>query len=91
MYRGSRPGEQYCYVDVTLTFGEATRIEWITRTGTRYRDANDEEDQGNIDYLNPRARRIPPRRRLGRSASERLTLPPSACCRTPEPSAWAGR
>jgi len=51
LYHEPRPGEQYCYVNATLTFGSATRVEWITRTGTSYRDANDEEDQGNIDYL----------------------------------------
>jgi hypothetical protein len=51
LYREPRPGEQYCYVNATLTFGSATQIEWVSRTGASYRDANDEEDQGNIDYL----------------------------------------
>lgn len=51
LYRDPRPGEQYCYVNATLTFSPASRIEWTSRTGTSYRDASDEEDQGNIDYL----------------------------------------
>lgn len=50
-YRAPRPGEQYCYVNAELAFSPASRIEWIARTGTSYRDATDEEDQGNIDYL----------------------------------------
>lgn len=53
LYRDPRPGEQYCYVNATLTFSPASQVEWISRTGTSYRDADDEEDQGNIDYLNP--------------------------------------
>ncbi|MBO0804804.1 MAG: hypothetical protein J2P25_17240 [Nocardiopsaceae bacterium] len=51
LYHEPRPGEQYCYADGTLTFGSASQVEWIRRTGVRHRDANDEEDQGNIDYL----------------------------------------
>jgi hypothetical protein len=53
LYHEPRPGEQYCYVTGTLTFSSARRIEWISRTGTSSRDADDEEDQGNIDYLEP--------------------------------------
>ena len=53
LYRAPRTGEQYCYVNATLTFGPASKIEWISRTGTSYRDASGEEDQGNIDYLEP--------------------------------------
>lgn len=51
LYRDPRPGEQYCYAKATLTFAPASQIEWISRTGASYRDADDEEDQGNIDYL----------------------------------------
>lgn len=50
-YHEPHPGEQYCYALGTLTFASASQIEWISRTGASYRDANDEEDQGNIDYL----------------------------------------
>lgn len=53
LYHQPRPGEQYCYVNGTLTFGSASQVKWISRTGASYRDANDEEDQGNIDYLEP--------------------------------------
>jgi hypothetical protein len=46
-----RPGEQHCYLDAELVFDDARRIEWVSRTGVRYTDANDEVDLGNIDSL----------------------------------------
>ncbi|MBB5159321.1 hypothetical protein [Saccharopolyspora phatthalungensis] len=45
------PDEQYCYVNATLSFTRTTVIDWISRTDASYRDANDEIDQGNIDFL----------------------------------------
>lgn len=54
-YRPPRAGEQYCYASGTLTFASVDRIEWISRTSARYQDANNEEDQGNIDYLDSEA------------------------------------
>jgi hypothetical protein len=45
------PDEQYCYADAVLTIGNATEIDWITRSGQTYRDAAGEEDLGNIDSL----------------------------------------
>lgn len=48
-YHEPRAGEQHCYADAILTVGEATRIEWVTRSSQTYRDATGEEDLGNID------------------------------------------
>ncbi|MEV0065658.1 hypothetical protein [Amycolatopsis sp. NPDC050768] len=50
-YHDPAPGEQYCYADAILTIGNATEIDWITRSGQTYRDAAGEEDLGNIDSL----------------------------------------
>lgn len=46
-----KPGEQYCYLTGWLVFRDTRVIEWIDRTTTRFRDANNEEDLGNIDFL----------------------------------------
>jgi hypothetical protein len=45
------PDEQYCYVSASLTFSHADAIDWLSRTDAAYRDANDEVDYGNIDFL----------------------------------------
>lgn len=52
LYHAPKPGEQYCYALATLTFVDATAIEWITRYDARYTDADGEVDLGNIDFLN---------------------------------------
>lgn len=50
-YTPSAPDEQYCYVPALLSFPHARAIEWISRTSVAHRDANDEIDHGNIDFL----------------------------------------
>lgn len=50
-YHPPSPGDHHCYALAELTFIDATRIEWITRTGRRYTDATGTEDLGNIDIL----------------------------------------
>lgn len=50
-YTPPPPDEQYCYVPASLSFTQPEDIEWISRTRAAYRDANDEIDYGNIDFL----------------------------------------
>lgn len=50
-YHPPRPGEQYCYANATLTFPDASAVEWIKHSTNRYVDASGEEDLGNIDSL----------------------------------------
>jgi hypothetical protein len=50
-YHDPLPGEQYCYVRGTLTFTQASKIDWIERGNAQFRDANDEVDMGNIDFF----------------------------------------
>ncbi len=44
-------GEQYCYTDGDLVFGEVLGIEWVDRSFRKYKDATGTEDLGNIDSL----------------------------------------
>jgi hypothetical protein len=48
-YRPAKPGEQYCYSRVRLTFPNAREVMWRSRSFTPSIDANDEVDYGNID------------------------------------------
>jgi hypothetical protein len=50
-YHPPRPGEQYCYADGTLIFGDVASVEWLRRSSSHYTDASGEEDLGNIDIL----------------------------------------
>ncbi|WP_236573715.1 hypothetical protein [Nocardia caishijiensis] len=50
-YRDPRPGEQYCYRNGDLVFGNIRNVHWITRSPHAYRDATGTEDLGNIDCL----------------------------------------
>jgi hypothetical protein len=50
-YHPPRPGEQYCYADGTLIFGDVARVEWLRRSSSHYTDASGEKDLGNIDIL----------------------------------------
>ncbi len=44
-------GEQYCYADGNLVFGDVLGIEWVDRSFQKYKDATGTEDMGNIDSL----------------------------------------
>jgi hypothetical protein len=44
-----RPGEQYAYRRVSLTFPNVRTIEWLDRGGPPATDASGEQDWGNID------------------------------------------
>jgi hypothetical protein len=55
LYHEPKPGQQYCYIRGQLTFSNAERIEWIKKANIGFRDANEEEDLGNIDFLNVEA------------------------------------
>lgn len=50
-YRDPLPGEHYCYARGTLSFLNASRIEWVRRSTTHFIDAAGEQDLGNIDVL----------------------------------------
>ncbi|WP_243793883.1 hypothetical protein [Saccharopolyspora gloriosae] len=50
-YSAPKSGEQYCYADAWLTFPDVSDIEWQQRSAQAFTDASDEEDLGNIDYL----------------------------------------
>ncbi|GGL46735.1 hypothetical protein [Nocardia jinanensis] len=50
-YSPPKPGEQYCYVDSTLTFEGVSKSTWDKRNFRKYKDASGEEDYGNIDSL----------------------------------------
>ncbi|WP_223885274.1 hypothetical protein [Nocardia colli] len=50
-YHAPAAGEQYCYVDGELVFGEVRSVEWLDRSFRKYKDATGTEDMGNIDSL----------------------------------------
>lgn len=50
-YHPPLPGEQFCYANARLFFGDVTDVEWLTRSDSRFTDASGEEDLGNIDSL----------------------------------------
>jgi hypothetical protein len=49
-YAPPRPDEQYCYRRAKLRFS-TTKVNWLARSRTRFRDAAGEEDMGNIDIF----------------------------------------
>ncbi|MEJ7892352.1 MAG: hypothetical protein WKF94_06900 [Solirubrobacteraceae bacterium] len=44
-----KPGEQYAYRRVALTFPAVRSLEWLSRGGPPATDASGERDRGNID------------------------------------------
>jgi hypothetical protein len=46
-----KPGEQYCYLRLSLVFAGPRRVDWLRRTMRPARDASGEVDYGNIDSL----------------------------------------
>ena len=50
-YQPPKSGEQYCYKNGRIVFSGVTSAKWEDRMHTPFRDANNEEDFGNIDVL----------------------------------------
>ncbi len=51
LFEEKKVGEQYCYRKGKLLFSGVSSVHWMKKSDLYFRDANDEEDYGNIDVF----------------------------------------